>query len=164
MKTLAWMAIPLSRGLYTLVDRGDFERLSKYKWCIQKGKNTYYAVRYISIQNGKQRLVRMHRAIMDIPVDMEIDHKNGCGLDNRKQNLRPATHRQNIRNQRRQNRKKTSQYKGVYWYERDKKWMALIGFNYKRYYLGCFVDEVEAAKVYDTKARELFGEFARTNF
>jgi hypothetical protein len=56
----------------------------------------------------------------------------------------------------------TSGYKGVYLHH--KKWMAQIKYKGKIMRFGVFEDIVDAAKAYDKKAKELFGEFAFTNF
>ena len=92
---------------------------------------------------------------------MEIDHINGNGLDYRKCNLRVCTHQQNLQNQRIQ--KGVSKFKGVCWHKASQKWMAKIKHNYKTIYLGVFNNEIDAAKSYNKKAKELFGEFARLN-
>ena len=57
----------------------------------------------------------------------------------------------------------SSKYKGVSWSTRDKRWVAAIKFNYKRIGLGYHKLETEAAKAYNEKAKELFGEFAWLN-
>jgi hypothetical protein len=58
----------------------------------------------------------------------------------------------------------TSIYKGVCWYKIPRKWRASICHNKQKIYLGFFDDEVEAARAYDAKAAELFGEEAYLNF
>jgi len=60
--------------------------------------------------------------------------------------------------------KGSSMYKGVYWHKLAKKWGARITKNYKQHHIGLFISEKKAAMAYDEKARELFGEFALTNF
>jgi len=57
----------------------------------------------------------------------------------------------------------TSRFKGVSWFERDKKWQVHIKYNGKGKNLGRFSSEIEAATAYNTAATELFGEFARLN-
>ena len=57
-----------------------------------------------------------------------------------------------------------SEFKGVCWDKNTGKWRAYIGHNSKIVHLGSFKSEIIAAKVYDKKARELYGEFAHTNF
>lgn len=162
IEKLLWMAIPLTQGLFALVDGEDYEWLNQWKWCACKGHTTYYAVRYAPTQKGKRRWVRMHREILRLSEGVQADHRNSYGLDNRKVNLRPATHNQNQWNRLPQS--KTSKYKGVSWNKQLKKWHTKIQFNNKQIHIGVFDSEIEAAKAYDRKAQELFGEFAHTNF
>ena len=160
-ETEGFSLIPLTRGRLAIVDSEDFEQLSKHKWYAQKCKNSFYALR-----NTKGSPTRtkeyMHRKIINAQEGQEIDHRNGNGLDNRRCNLRDCTRSQN--NQNRHKTKGTSQYKGVSWYKNGNKWRTEIMLNLKRYHLGYFNSEIEAAKSYDKKAKELFGEFALLNF
>jgi HNH endonuclease/AP2 domain len=89
-----------------------------------------------------------------------IDHRDGDGTNNRLNNLRPATRSQNNANRRRP-RDNTSGYKGVSLHRRPGKWLATIGRNGKRIYLGTFATPQEAHEAYRKEARKLFGKFAR---
>lgn len=153
--------ITLTKGKETIVDDEDLEWLSQWKW-LYHGQG--YAARHIWVcgGRGKQITVLMHREVLHTPEGMYTDHINGNKLDNRKENLRICDHSQNGANTKTRGNK--SGYKGVCWHKQCKKWCACIKQNYKKYYLGLFFDPVEAAKVYDKKAKELFGEFAKTNF
>lgn len=112
---------------------------------------------YVGTPNG----VYLHRLIM--PNSLEVDHRNGNGLDNRRENLRPATHKQNLANQRPQIGR-SSRFKGVCWRSGRSKWQAYIKLaGEKQRHLGYFDDEVEAAKAYNSAAVEAWGEFARPN-
>jgi hypothetical protein len=93
-----------------------------------------------------------------------IDHVNGNGLDNRRENLRPATNSQNMAN-RRPNINSSSPYKGVTWAPNcgSGKWRANIKIDGASHTLGFFEDVREAAEAYDAAARVAFGEFARLN-
>ncbi|MHC4424285.1 MAG: HNH endonuclease [Planctomycetota bacterium] len=149
--------IPLTRGKFAIVDDEDHERLKGHKWYLVKGKSTYYAATRL----GNDKIISMHRMIMNLPEGREVDHINHDGLDNQKHNLRICTHKQNCRN-RSPNRNSLSSYKGVtrFW----GKWVAILHSEGKHHYLGRYKSEIEAAKAYDAKAQELFGEFACLNF
>lgn len=155
---LSTRLIPLTQGKYAMVDAGDFKYLSRYKWHAVKGNSTYYAVR-----TQGRRSIRMHRMIMKAPKDMLVDHINHDGLNNTRANLRLCTKTQNAQNQR--PRKKTSsRYKGVHYDKKAKAYYAKITHKGKRYTIGKFKDEVEAAKAYDKEAKKLFGQYACVNF
>ena len=55
-------------------------------------------------------------------------------------------------------RKTSSQYKGVNYRVKSKRWYAVIYVNKKPIHLGCFTSEIEAALSYNTAARSYFGE------
>jgi hypothetical protein len=63
----------------------------------------------------------------------------------------------------RKKQKSSSRYKGVTWSSRNSRWKAQIPHGKKRLHLGYFVNEEEAARAYDAKARELRGDAAVTN-
>ncbi len=151
--------IPLTQGCHAIVDNENISLLNTHRWYTSsrasKGE-TRYAKR-----KEKGKTVLMHREIMNAPAGMQIDHINGNGLDNRKANLRLCNYSQNQQNQRKKTRS-TSRYKGV---SKDKKkWAARICINGKKIWIGRYHDEIRAAKAYDQKAIELFGEFANINF
>jgi hypothetical protein len=157
--------IPLSRGKFAIVDPEDYDWLRAYKWHAQKGPRTWYAVH--SLTNGKKekrKNLQMHNLLVDIPPGMFCDHINHNGLDNRKANLRPATHTQNVWNRRKFKPHSRSKYKGVDWANDMKRWRARIRVNGKRIYLGSFTSELDAAKAYDKAAKKYHGEFASLNF
>lgn len=154
--------ILLTQGETAIVDDEDYDRLMVHSWCIIKCSNTIYAKRGCKVR-GKSHSVLMHREIMDAPTGMEVDHINGNGLDNRKCNLRLATSSQNKRNQRKQRRKTSSKYKGVYWHKRDKVWMVRIQAEGKEKYIGSYKTEQEAALAYNEAALKYHGEYAKLN-
>ncbi len=151
--------IKLTWGKWAIVDAADYERLRSYKWLAVEMGRCWYG----RTLKRDGRPLAMHRLIMDAPKGLMVDHIDHNGLNNRKSNLRLCTRKQNRRN-RRPNLGGSSKYKGVCWCKSSKKFRAAISHNKKRIYLGYFHDEVEAAKAYDEKARELFGEFAYLNF
>lgn len=92
--------------------------------------------------------------------DLMIDHVDGNGLNNRKENLRFATHAQNMRN-RRIDKRNTTGVTGVYWNKRKSKWQSLIMINGKRKGLGYFRTFDEAVAARKASENEHYGEFAR---
>ncbi len=137
--------IPLTQGKIALVDDGDYPELSKYRWCVLKMGNTWYATRKSARVNGKYRTIYMHAVIAGTSKGMHTDHINGNGLDNRRENLRIVTKRQNAQNR---HTPKTSKFPGVSWYKPGQKWNAKIYVNGKLHHLGYYDDEEEAARRY----------------
>lgn len=152
--------IRLSPNKVALVDDEDYEYLNQFKWLPNFTRGYYYAYRLNKTENKKIGIM-MHRFIMNCPPDKVIDHINGNGLDNRKENLRICTHSQNMCN-RRKHKSLSSIYLGVSWNNSNSKWLARIK-NIKQIYLGCYNTEEEAALVYNQKAIEIHGEYARLN-
>jgi hypothetical protein len=147
--------IPLTQGLYALVDDEDYEYLSRHKWYASKEGNMYYAKRYVYLGNGKGTSVKMHQGLLGKKPVFVIDHKDGNGLNNQKSNLRHVTRRQNAQNL---FISKTSKYPGVYWNKRMQKWDARIRVNGKRRFLGLFADEYEAFLAYKNAVLRYAGE------
>ena len=109
------------------------------------------------------KLVLMHRIITSCPEGMEVDHKNENKLDNRRENLRVCTHRQNQSRQGLQRNNKSG-FVGVSWDKSREKWASCLYVKGRAIHLGRFDDCIEAAKVYDREARNYLGEFAYSNF
>lgn len=152
--------IKLTQGQVAIVDDNDYEWLSQWKWYAHKrSENIYYAARR-ETRNGKRAMVAMHREIIKTPEGMHTDHMNGNGLDNRRQNLRICTNRENRWNQRKQ-KQTSSKYKGVSWRKAEEKWRAQIGYDGKRIHLGYFDKEEDAHQAYCKAAKRFHGEFAR---
>lgn len=152
--------ISLTQGQVALVDDEDFEELNNFTWHAHRRKGyTFYAVRWVA--GGQGSRIKMHQQILRMPY---VDHKDGDGLNNQRSNLRGCNHSQNLMNQRAQ-AGRSSQYKGVYHYRTNRAhpWAAYITVNKRRIYLGYHSTEKDAARAYNAKAVELFGEFARLN-
>jgi len=132
--------ILLTQNKYTLVDDDDFIFLSQYKWHYKNG----YAARAVG-PAGRQVRIWMHRVIMLAPDGMDVDHINRDPLDNRKNNLRIATRKQNADNRGLfQNNK--SGYTGVIFHKG--KWQASYRHNGKLIYLGRYETPELAYKAY----------------
>lgn len=120
---------------YSLVDDEDFERLSKFRWY----KNTRGYVQR-SINKGT---IKMHRFVINTPIDMYTDHIDGDKLNNQKSNLRVCTSSQNQCNvgKRKDN---TSGIRGVSWRKDMKKWAAYIVYMGENHHLGFFSNVKDA--------------------
>ena len=158
--------ILLTQSQIAIVDDADFEWLNQWKWCAQQSHMpeedyTFYVVRHIR-SGVKTTKIYMHRLILGLRSTEQGDHINGDGLDNRRCNLRSCSHSQNQMNSRKR-RGCSSQFKGVSWDKARHKWQAYIRVNGKKQHFGRHTSELEAARAYDSAARELFGEFARPN-
>lgn len=156
--------INLTQGKRAIIDDDDFERVSQFKWCAVRRFGLWYAERAHPYKNGGRRRasIPMHRFVMNAPPGVDVDHKNGNGLDNRKSELRFATQIQNCQN-RGKRKILSSKYKGVDWVPRDNRWRSRITVHGKTKQIGYFTSEIEAAAQYDFAARLFFGEFARPN-
>lgn len=151
--------IKLSKGASTIVDDEDYSKLIIYRWFLG---GSGYAVRNAKKHEAGYSLY-MHHEILGRPVKgFEVDHVDQNKLNNQRFNLRFVTRAENVQN--RNDGSNTSGYKGVTFHRRAGKWMAQIKKGDEKFYLGLFVDIEEAAKVYDKKARELFGVNAALNF
>lgn len=129
--------IALTQGQVAMVDDEDYEQLSQCKWQAHKYNKTYYA------QNSKK--ISMHREIMGNPQNKQIDHIDGNGLNNQKNNLRIVTSRQNHQNL---HIERSSIYPGVSWRKDRRKWRSLIRINGKTVSLGHFENEIDAFDAY----------------
>lgn len=148
-------------------DDEDHDLVSKYPWHIYSYNGMFYvtSTTYYKVpgkSRKSKRSITLHRLIMGFPKDRDVDHADHNGLNNQKSNLRIATDSQNSWNKLKP-KNNTSGFKGVSYVTRLKKYMAYITFNNKREHLGLFIDPVDAAKEYNLKAVEYFGEFACIN-
>lgn len=150
--------IKLTSGLVAVVDDSDWPVVNSYTWQLQKAPTTFYAITYV-VGNIPRS---MHRMIVKARSGQLVDHRDGNGLNNTRNNLRVATRKQNGAN-RRLGTNNQSGYKGVYWLRKRGKWVAQINVDSKSYYLGVFDDPWEAAQTYNLAASEVWGEYALLN-
>lgn len=158
--------IKLNTGETALVSKEDYDRVAARRWTRKLGKDTetIYAVSYTKIRTRKYQRISLHRFILGInDPAVHVDHINGNGLDNRRENIRIATKQQNVWNSKKHSNGATP-FIGVtdrgYGYP---KFRARIVINGKRVHLGDFDTAEAAAKAYNEAAIKARGEFARLN-
>lgn len=117
-----------------IIDLEDVDKILKYKWHIKKSSNTNYC---ITNQNGHN--IFLHRLILSYDGNMDIDHINHNGLDNRKSNLRIISHSHNLLNQHNNSNGVKTLPSG--------RFSAYIMLNGKTIYLGTFDTFQEAKRV-----------------
>ena len=166
--------IPLTQNKLAIVDDEDYEKLIVYKWQVRSDRDkNHYAQRgkYLGKIDGKYKTttIQMSRSILGIEdSSIKIDHKNGNTLDNRKENLRIATSKENNTNLHGLKRNNTSGYRGVIKRKDGKMilWRARISLpDGTKKSLGQYSTAEEAARVFDKAAKELYGNFCgKLNF
>jgi hypothetical protein len=153
--------IPLTQGYVAIVDDQDFEVVNRHNWHARRNGNTAYAITNIG-KGAARTSMFMHRLILGLSdPKVIVDHKNGCGVDNRRENIRICTPAENARNTR--HFRGESLYKGVKRGSSKRRWLARIMVNGERIDLGYFDTEEQAALAYNMAAKLYFGEFACLN-
>lgn len=150
--------VSLTRGEFAIIDNEDLTVVQKFSnWHVftTSTKRTKYA-----LTNVPGSTIKMHRLIMGFP-EMQIDHINRDGLDNRRANLRLVTNTQNAYNTGPNYNKK---YKGISLDNSKTKWKSYIRVDGKLYYIGSFLTPEEAAIAYDEIAFKQWGTLAYLNF
>lgn len=146
------------------IDEED-KKLIKYA-CREVYTSKHSNTRYVMTKISK-RTAYVHRLIAEAMLKRKflknerVDHINGDGTDNRRENLRICTHHQNMGNQPAR-RNGSSKYKGVS-KTRTGNWAVRIWNNYKCINIGTFSNEREAGKAYNEQAIKYFGEYAKLN-
>ena len=151
--------INLTQWKVALVDDEYFEELSKYKWFAHKHRNNFYAIRNIVLEWWTRTGIKMHRIIMNIETESEVDHINWNWLDNQSSNLRICSNSENQMN-RWKTISNTSGLKWVSWQKTRNKWYAQIKVNWKQKNLWRFENKEDAYNAYKKACIELHWEFA----
>lgn len=166
MQHKSTVEIPLSSkkytGLHALVDEDDYELVSQHRWFPTRSSTsrTFYAGRFEKQRDGKRVIILMHREINKTPQDLETDHINGDGLDNRRENLRSVERSQNLANAHTPIRSKTG-YIGVIFDDwSNKPYKAVV----RGATVGRFRVPEEAAREVDRYRRIIWGEHVKLNF
>lgn len=145
--------IPLNKGKEALVDDEDFDMLSRYHW---------YCDVHGYVRTSTPYKMYMHRLIMNPPKNMQIDHSDNNRLNNQRSNLRICSESQNRMNAQLRKTSKSG-YKGVSWTTEKQRWKVQLRKDGKNVVSKYFQDKHEAARYYNQKAIEFFGDYAWLN-
>lgn len=153
--------IVLSQGYRAVIDAIDAPFVAGNDWSalVLANRRKVYAVRVKQI-SGKQQTILLHRLLMNAPDNMHVDHKDGDGLNCRRDNMRVCTQAENNRNTPRRSDNRSG-FKGVFWDTRAQKWRSEIRRDGISKHLGFFISPEDAHAAYSIAALELHGQFAR---
>ncbi len=143
---------------YTFVSAQDYPLVQPYRWfVVQQGR-----CKYAAANRKRGDCVPMHRMLMreSLTLLLEVDHRDGDGLNNRRNNLRMATRLENTRNT--TCSWSNTGYKGVHKNARGR-YVARIGLESKQIHIGVFSKARDAAIAYNEQALLLYGDFAALN-
>lgn len=134
-------------------DLEDYDKIKEYTWYENIDQNNYHSLRAYDEKSNIKIIMSW------IICGKFFDHNNLNPLDNRKQNLRPATTIENARNHSKQ-KNNTSGFIGVYFRKRDQKWCIQINFNKKHILIGAFNNKKDAIVERLKAEKKYYGEFA----
>lgn len=158
-----WKPVKDYEGLYEVSNLGRVQSLNyrrtKQVRCLSATYNAKGYLQVLLCNNGKKQTRTVHLIVAEsflnhtrCGMKLVVDHINDVRNDNRLENLRIITNRENTY---RTQDKYASKYKGVCWYESSKKWRAKITIANKCIHLGVFNTEEEASEVYQNKLKTL---------
>lgn len=134
-------------------DWDDFDVIKEYCWNEHIKTNGYHVLEAPNGESGK------NISMAQLLGCKGYDHKNRNTLDNRRENLRPAIQKENVRNKSIQ-KNNTSGVTGVSYLQDSGKWRARITYNEKEIYLGSYIIKEDAIYARLKAEKEYFGEFA----
>lgn len=153
--------IECKHGL-VIIDLKNVNLINKYTWFTKKAITGSYYVYASTTINKKETKISLQRLLLGNPENKVIDHINGNTMDNRIENLRICSKSENNKNAKKNKRGTSSKYKGVT-KRPSGRFGVYIQNNKVIFCVGTFDSEIEAAKAYNKKALELFGEYAKLN-
>ena len=151
---------------YFISNHGNIKNSKTNKIMKQKtAKNGYKRIGLS--KNGNVKYFLIHRlvsiAFLENPDEKpKVDHIDENKTNNNVKNLRWSTPKENKYNQGK-NKNNKSGYKGVCFDKQLNKYKAYININDKSKHLGYYETAEEASKAYETKAKEIHGEFYYKN-
>lgn len=152
--------IELTRGFHAIVDEADVVFLTSVAcWRVKPKNHTRYAIARARNTGKNNSTLYMHRVILNIGSEFNVDHINGNGLDNRRANLRQCTPIENSWNSRTP-ANNTSGVKGVYFNKLNGKYRARLKLKNKNISVGNFITIEEAAEALAAARIKHHGEFA----
>ena len=134
------------------IDSEDVEKCKQYKWRLSS--NGY------AVSGDESTRIWLHKFVMNADSSIQVDHKYGVTLDDRKSQLRECNQAQNTQNQK-LSRVNTSGEKNVSWSKQAGKWLVMIRAFGKKYYFGYYSNYDQACQVARTERQQLHSEFAR---
>jgi hypothetical protein len=155
------MEVHLRGGLTAFVDDDDYERVAMHKWYAYAERRSRREVWYVRGDSAADRQL-MHRFLLNAPKGTPVDHRDGNGLNNTRQNIRLCSATQNIAN-RGPMATNTSGFKGVTLHKGTGKWQAQVQVGGRCVYLGLYVSpDLAHAESYERVAASFFPGFSRT--
>lgn len=145
-----------------LISKEDIEKVSKYNWCVRpQTGNCKTKMYYYPVCAKCKPYVLLHRYLLEPQKGMCVDHINHNTLDNRRENLRICTPRENKMNSETYITNKSGKT-GVYWDDSlfTPKWLASIKTESNRIHIGYYDNYEEAVKAREKAEKEIYGSFA----
>lgn len=132
-----------------LIDKDSYELVKDRTWCVKTDDGYVY---------NSHSSTYLHRLVLDVEKEFDVDHINQNKLDNRKCNLRKCTKAENNRNVKK-GITNTSGYKNIYWRENRNCYVVRVKLNGKMHCKHCHTIE-EAIEYRNKLLKELHGEFS----
>jgi len=137
--------IPLGGGGFTLVDDEDAEEVLGRRWVRVETKAGAYATHYFRY-DGKVNAIKLHRFLLMPAAGFVVDHINHDGLDNRRENLRVISQKENLQNRRGANSRSSTGVLNVQ-LRAGGRYLVILRLNGRQTLIGTFRTLEDAARV-----------------